>query len=236
MIRDHVFSHCSKCEIIVSVADWRDFDHARSRLGPAEFEAIPASMPAKTGGRSNVTCSDLSAGTTTIPPAKISVAPQENKPVYRLEEYIYKWNSRPEIHSVCYTAPRLLRDNLTLMRPILIIPGRGALRKSLVGIDSRQEKAVPIDGQETEQQDPAAKKLSLYRPFQNATRRKCIRCGHAHQWAEFGIHTFHRKGGKKFVGRNRQLAGATERWHLAIPGQLTPEFKAANTPSTALTC
>ena len=113
------------------------------------------------------------------------------------------------------------------MTPALVSPGRGALRKSLVGVDSSKEKAVPIDGQETEQQDPAAKKLSLYGPFENAMSQKRLRCGHMHQWAEFGIYTIHRQCGEKLPGRNRQFAGATERWHLAILGQLSLQVEAA---------
>ena len=178
----------------------------------------------------------MSAGTTTIPPAKIPVAPPEDKQVCRFEKCIQEWHSRPEFDSVCYTASRLQLDNRTVMTPALVSPGCRALRESLVGVDSCKEKAVPIDGQETEQQDPAAEKLSLYGPLENAACRKGLRCGHAHQWAEFCIHTFHRKGGKKLVGRNRRLAGASEKWHLAIPGQLTPEVEAADTRFAGLTC
>lgn len=50
------------------------------------------------------------------------------------------------------------------MAPTLVNPGCRALRKALVGIDGFKEKAVPINRQETQQQDPTAEKWLLYRP------------------------------------------------------------------------
>jgi hypothetical protein len=58
------------------------------------------------------------------------------------------------------------------MKPTLVNPGCRALRKAFVGIDGFKEKAVPINGQETKQQDPTVEKWLLLRPLWNATCQK----------------------------------------------------------------